>query len=400
MIAPATPGRGATRAWAGVAAITASLFVFLTTELMPVGILTPMSRDLGVAVGRAGLIVTLYGFAAGLGVTFIVAWTRRVDRKLLLVLLLGVLTAGNVCVAAAPTFELVLLTRLAMGCANGVFWAIGVSMAVRLVPDALASRAAAVVMSGISVATVVGIPMGTFIEDVTSWRVTFLVEAGLGAFVLVAVASLVPSMPSTNTVTVSDVFRLPIAIRPLRAVLGIVVLFVLGHFASYTYIRPLLEDRGDASPAFVTVVLMVFGAAGAVGNFVAGFTIGDRIQATFVTGVCGILLSFPLLLASADNKAAIVFTLMLWGLAFGVVQLCQVNMTLAAAPDKFEAAMSLNTMAYNTSTAGGALIGGLVIDLANPSTLVWTSAALIIGALALSVSKVSAPAVRGQADSP
>src|SRR4051794_27570017 len=149
--------RSTARAWLGVAVVAASLFPFVTTELMPVGLLTPISRDLDVSVGVAGLMVTLYGLSAGLGVPFIVAWTRRVNRRRLLSVLLAILAAGNLGVASAPSFPMVLGTRLVMGFANGVFWAIGVSMAMRLVPGRLAGRASAVVLSGISIATVVGI---------------------------------------------------------------------------------------------------------------------------------------------------------------------------------------------------------------------------------------------------
>ncbi|MFG1708686.1 MFS transporter [Nonomuraea sp. M3C6] len=167
------------RSWLGVSAITASLFVFLTTELMPVGLLTPISTSLRISVGIAGLMVTLYGVSAGLGVPFIVAWTRRVNRRVLLSALLAILTLGNVITAISPNYPLVLTTRLIMGFASGTFWGIGVAMAMRLVPQRHASRAAAIVMSGISIAAVVGIPLGTVVEDLTDWRTTFLIWAGL-----------------------------------------------------------------------------------------------------------------------------------------------------------------------------------------------------------------------------
>src|SRR5689334_9815013 len=185
----------ATRAWLGVAAITASLFVFLTTELMPVGLLTPLSESLGVSVGAAGLMVTLQGVSAGLGVPFIVAWTRRVNRRVLLSALLAVLALGNLLTGLSPSYPLVLTARLVMGFANGVFWAIGVSMAMRLVPGRHASRAAAVALSGISIATVLGMPLGTFLGNLTGWRTTFLIWSALSALVFLAVAALLPSLP-------------------------------------------------------------------------------------------------------------------------------------------------------------------------------------------------------------
>ena len=209
------------RSWLGVAAITASLFTFVTTEMMPVGLLTPMSSSLHVALGIAGLMVTLYGVSSGLGAPFIVAWTRHVNRRLLLTALLAILAVGNLVTAAAPDFALVMAVRLVMGFANGAFWAIGVSMAIRLVPARHANRAASIALSGISIATVAGIPLGTFLAGISSWRTTFLIWSGLSALVFLAVAVTIPSLPSDHAVSVREVFDLPRANihldRPRRA---------------------------------------------------------------------------------------------------------------------------------------------------------------------------------------
>lgn len=374
------------RSWLGVSAITASLFVFLTTELMPVGLLTPVSTSLSISVGIAGLMVTLYGVSAGLGVPFIVAWTRRVNRRVLLSTLLAILTLGNVITAISPNYPLVLTTRLIMGFASGVFWAIGVSMAMRLVPERHASRAAAIVMSGISVAAVVGIPLGTVLESLTDWRTTFLIWAGLSALVFLAVVAIIPSLPSANAVSVREVFGLPLKNVPLRSVLFTVVLFVLGHFGAYTFVRPYLEDTASATPFFITVVLMVYGVGGAAGNFIAGYTVNKNLRGSFIVGCVGLVVSLLLLLTIGHGQAGSIISLILWGVSFGVVQLCQVNMTQAAAPDTFEAAMSLNTMAYNTSIALGALFGGLFADHLGVTSVVWFGVALTAASLLLALS--------------
>ncbi len=377
--------RAALRPWLGVSAITASLFVFLTTELMPVGLLTPMSASLGISVGAAGLMVTLYGVSAGLGVPFIVAWTRRVNRRVLLSALLATLTVGNLVTAVAPSYPLVLTTRLIMGFASGVFWAIGVSMAMRLVPERHASRAAAVVMSGISIAAVVGIPLGTALESLTDWRTTFLIWAGLAALVFLAAVAVIPSLPSANAVSVREVFALPLTNVPLRLVLFTVVLFVLGHFGAYTFVRPFLEETSSATPLFITAVLMVYGVGCAAGNLVAGHTVGRSASGSFIASCAGLVVSLLALLAIGHGPAGSVISLILWGVSFGVVQLSQVNMTQAAAPGTFEAAMSLNTMAYNTSIALGALFGGQFADHLGVTSVVWFGVALTAAALLLTL---------------
>ncbi|GAA3230808.1 hypothetical protein GCM10020256_44800 [Streptomyces thermocoprophilus] len=299
---------------------------------MPVGLLTPLSEDLDISVGTAGLMVTAQGVAAGLGVPFIVAWSRRVNRRYLLSVLLAVLAAGNLITSVSPNYPLILGTRLCMGFASGVFWAIGVSMAMRIVPERHASRAAAVVMSGISIATVVGIPLGTIVEDHTNWRTTFGIWAALSLAVFLWVASAIPSLPSDNAVSVREVFSLPVKNGQLRTVLFIVVFFVLGHFGAYTFVRPYLEDTANASSTFITVVLIIFGIGGAIGNFVAGYTVNRSLRGTFVVGLVGLIAALLLLRGVGDAKTGAVIALVLWGLSFGAVQLSQVNMTLAAAP--------------------------------------------------------------------
>lgn len=386
------------RPWLGVAAITASLFVFLTTELMPIGLLTPLSGSMGISVGVAGLMVTLYGISAGLGVPFVVAWTRRVDRRVMLSALLAILALGNLITALAPSYPLVLATRLVMGFANGAFWAIGVSMAMRLVPGHLASRAAAVVMSGISIATVAGIPLGTYLESLVGWQTTFLIWSGLSALVFLLVAVIVPALPSENAVSVREVFRLPFENGRLRRVMGIVVLFVLGHFGAYTFIRPFLESNAAAAPTYVMLLLMIYGVGGAAGNFIAGHTVTKHVRATFVVAGAGLVLSLLLLLAVGGGPVGVIVALALWGVSFGAVQLCQVNMTLAAAPDTFEAAMSLNTLAYNTSIALGAFFGGLLADRLGVDSVFWYGAVLTAAALALALGSGRTTAVsRGEA---
>lgn len=368
--------QSALRSWLGVAAITASLFTFVTTEMMPVGLLTPMSSSLHVALGVAGLMVTFYGVSAGLGVPFIVAWTRHVNRRLLLSALLAVLALGNLITAAAPDFAVVMATRLAMGFANGAFWAIGVSMAMRLVPARHANRAASIALSGISIATVVGIPLGTFLASVSSWRTTFVIWSGLSALVFLAVAVTLPSLPSNSAVPAREVLGLPKKNARLRIVMGTVVMYVLGHFAAYTFVRPFMEKTSSASAAFITGLLIVYGIGGAAGNFLAGYTVTRSLRGSYLAARIGLVLSLLLLLAVGRSHVGALVALGIWGVCFGAANLCQINLVLGAAPEQFEAAMAVNTLGYNVSIALGALIGGVFADATGVAGAVWFGAVL------------------------
>nr|BFE78256.1 hypothetical protein GCM10020093_008570 [Planobispora longispora] len=180
-------------------------------------------------------------------------------------------------------------------------------------------------------------------------------------------------------------FGLPLKNAPLRSVLSVVVLFVLGHFGAYTFVRPFLEDSASATPLFITAVLMIYGIGGAAGNFIAGYTVNRSLRGSFVVGCAGLVVSLLSLLAIGHERGGSIVSLILWGVSFGVVQLCQVNMTQAAAPETFEAAMSLNTMAYNTSIALGALFGGLLADNLGVASVVWFGVVLTAASLLLTL---------------
>lgn len=181
--------------------------------------------------------------------------------------------------------------------------------------------------------------------------------------------------PSAGAVPVREVFGLPLRNVPLRVVLIMVVCFVLGHFGAYTFVRPYLEESRPDTVGVITTALVVFGVGGAIGNLIGGRTVGRSLRGSFVAGGLIMIAALVMLLAFGDNDVGVIAAMVLWGLAFGVVQLSQLNMTLSAAPESFEAAMSLNTMAYNTCIALGALIGGLFADhvgLSSGSASSWS----------------------------
>jgi len=223
---------------------------------------------------------------------------------------------------------------------------------------------------------VVGIPLGTFLGNLTGWRTTFVLWSGLSTVVLLAVAAVVPSLPSRNAVPVREVFRLPVNNVRLRMVMISVVLYVLGHFGAYTFVRPWLEANSAATPTYVAVLLIIYGLGGAAGNFVAGHTVTRSLRGTFIAACAGLVASMLLLLAIGHTPAGPIVCLALWGVSFGAANLCQVNITLAAAPDTFEAAMSISTLGYNTSIALGALFGGLVADDLGVDAVIWFGVSL------------------------
>ncbi|MFI6998742.1 MFS transporter [Nocardia sp. NPDC050175] len=160
-----------------------------------------------------------------------------------------------------------------------------------------------------------------------------------------------------------------------------VILYVLGYFGAYTFIRPFLEDNSSITPAYITGLLIIYGAGGAAGNFIAGYTVTKNLRASFIVACAGLVASLLLLLTIGHGPVGLIISLALWGVSFGAMNLCQINMTLAAAPDTFEAAMSLNTLGYNTSIALGALFGGLFADHLGVRSVFWFGVALTAASL-------------------
>lgn len=194
--------------WPGVAALALGTFTVVTSEMLPVGLLTPMGRSLGVPEGVAGLTLTITGLVAALSAPALVPLLGRADRRTALCVLVAVLVVGNLGAAWAPDFGTMVVARVLVGIGMGGVWAVAAGLAVRLVPAKSAGTATSLVFSGIAVASVLGVPAGTYLGALAGWRAAFLAAAGLGAVVLVAAALLLPRLPAERTVPLGGVLRL------------------------------------------------------------------------------------------------------------------------------------------------------------------------------------------------
>ncbi|MFD2348792.1 MFS transporter [Nonomuraea ferruginea] len=233
------------------------------------GLLTPIGEALDVSPGTAGLMVTVPGLVAGLAAPLLTARAGTVDRKVMLAGLIGLMAVANLVCALAPHFAVVLVARLVVGVSVGGFWAIAGGLAVRLVPPGQVAAATAVIFGGVSTASVLGVPAGTLIGELTGWRGGFAGVAILGLVALAALLLLVPRLPAQRTIGLPD---LPALLRANTGVrIGVIVtaLLITGHFAAYTFARPLLHDLAGIDDGWIGALLMAYGLAGVVGNFLA-----------------------------------------------------------------------------------------------------------------------------------
>ncbi|MFC5656608.1 MFS transporter [Streptomyces nogalater] len=373
---PDTPSGRPDRPWAAVGMLAAATFAVVTTEMLPVGLLTSLGAGLDVSAGTAGLAVTLPGLVAAVAAPLLPVAVRGTDRRTVLCALLLLLAAANLLTALAPAFPVVLAARLLVGMCMGGVWAVAAGLGARLLPGPSAGRATALVFSGIAVASVLGVPAGTFLGAAAGWRTAFAAMTGCALLVAAGLAVVLPPLPAEGAVRLGTFPRLLGATR-VRWLLVTIALLVTGHFAAYTYVRPVLERTPGTGPGLVGTLLLGYGLAGVAGNF-AGGALAARRPRRALRLLAAVLGAVVLLLAPAGGSAlASAALLAAWGLAYGGVSVSGQRALTVAAPEAPEAASALFAGVFNAAIALGALAGGRLADGPGP-----TAALLAGGVLA------------------
>jgi predicted MFS family arabinose efflux permease len=361
--------------WLAIFSLTVACFVMVTTEFLPIGLLTNIAPSLDVSTGKAGLMVTVPGIVAAIAAPALSLAAGRLDRRLLMLALSVLLTVSNLVSALAVNFPMMLLGRVLLGICVGGFWAFAANYGRHLVPEASQGRATALILSGISVGAVCGVPAGALIGDLFGWRAAFFGSAVLAVGVLLAQLRLLTSVPPTRPVTPRDLL-LPLRLPMARTGLIAIVLLFIGHFAAYTYLKPLLQQVFVLSPSAISLQLLAYGAIGLLGTF-----LGERLaeRSLLAAMLAAILIVSPFL----SGIAGATLMVMVWGLAFGAVPVCATNWMFAAVPQAPEAGQALLVCVIQIALASGALLGGEVVDWQGVS-----SAMLFGGALTLSAALV------------
>ncbi|MFB7270419.1 MFS transporter [Streptomyces sp. NPDC056244] len=363
-----------------VFALAAATFCVVTTEMLPVGLLTSLGDGLRTSDGTTGLTLTLPGLVAALAAPLLPVAVRRADRRTVLCALLAVLAAANALSALAPAFGVLLVARALVGVCIGGVWAIAAGLGARLVRAESAARATAVIFSGIAVASVLGVPAGTLIGGPAGWRWAFAAMALLALAVAALLAVLLPPLPPAGAVRLSEVAGV-VRIPAVRAVLLVVAFLITGHFAAYTYVRPALERVPGLGAETVGALLLAYGAAGIAGNFAGGAAAArDPRRALLVISAVlagAVLLSVP----AGGSLPASVALLVVWGLAYGGVSVSAQNWLMAAAPDRREAGSALFAGLFNAAIALGALLGGRAADRYGAAGALWLGGVLALAAL-------------------
>ncbi|GJH24289.1 MFS transporter [Caballeronia novacaledonica] len=347
------------RQWLSVVAVAVSAFAFVTAEFLPVGLLSQIAHDLGVKPGVAGLMVTTPGIMAAIFAPALIAGAGRMDRRFVFLLLTAVLLVSNVLCAIATSFPVLLAGRALLGAALGGFWTLATAAAPRLVEPKDAAKATATILTGVTFATVIGVPLGTFIASFASWRASFAATAGLVALALVAQAFLVPSLPSASALRIGD-FRTLLRRPETRWSLLMVALVFGAHFSTYTYIAPLLEQ--DFSISAITLLLFGFGLVGFFSNALMSMAVANHLKksvAAMIVLLLAAIASMLLLDHSIIGEAA---GMLLWGVAFGALPLCFSVWIQRSTADLPEAGSAMFVSIIQVAIAVGSALGGSIVD--------------------------------------
>jgi predicted MFS family arabinose efflux permease len=360
---------------AGLLVLATCGFITILTEVLPAGLLTQMSGDLGVSEALIGQFMTTYAIGSLLVAIPLAIVTRHWRRRPLLLLSIAGFVVVNTITAVSTRYPVILVARFLAGVSAGVIWALLAGYAARMAPPHLRGRAIAVAMVGTPLALSIGIPVGTWLGASVGWRMTFGALSALALALTICVRWIVPDFAGQSSSKSGGVVA-TLRRRGLKTVLVATFLYVLAHNVLYTYIAPFLALSGSANR--VDAVLLVFGLTALVGIGVVGLMIDSRLRQLQIAST--LLFAFgAVLMGVAAYQTVMVFAgVAMWGLAFGGVATVFQTAAAEAAGELGDIAQSLIVTVWNLAIAGGGILGAMTITSVGPGALPWSAAGLLV----------------------
>lgn len=304
--------------WGAILTLMLATFSVVTTEMIPVGLLTPIVEDFSVSLATTGFLMTLPAITAAISSPLIVLFTRSVDRKTLLLIGALLLTLCNLVAALTPYYWLLLTSRLFVGVCIGIIWALAGGLVPRLVTAPSVALATSLVFGGVAAASVLGVPFGVLMGEWLGWRAAFASMSFISLLLFFSLLMQLPSLPAMTSPTfktfITEIKR-PIIMNGLL----ITLLIVSGHFMAFTYIRALLSNNGLISVDLLGGLLLIYGLAGIVGNFLFGLTANKYLNFAVVMIASGLILSLGAYIFFPMSVWMALSIMVLWGIAYGGV---------------------------------------------------------------------------------
>ncbi|MDF2678858.1 MAG: putative transporter [Brevibacillus sp.] len=378
---------GRKRSTLALLALAISAFAIGTTEFISVGLLPLISQDLQIPVTTAGLTVTLYALGVTVGAPVLTSLTSRVPRKMLLFWIMVIFVAGNSIAASSTTISMLLIGRVVSALAHGVFMSIGSTIAADLVTADRRASAISLMFTGLTVATVTGVPMGTYLGQLLGWRIAFVAIVAVGMIALIANLILVPSnLRKGVKTTFGDQLKLVTNARLLLLFI-ITMMGYGGTFVVFTYLSPLLTDITGFSAGTVAIILVVYGIAIAIGNVIGGKLANKNPLAALFRMFSIQAIVLFIMFVTVPFKLAGLITIFFMGiLAFMNVPGLQVYVVILAerfVPSAKDVASAINIAAFNAGIAIGAYLGGVITDSIGLIHTTWVGGIMVLGAVVL-----------------
>ena len=379
-----------------ILALALAAFAIGTTEFVIMGILPDVATDLGVSISSAGLLVSGYALGVAAGAPLLATLTARWPPKATLIALMVVFVAGNLLSALAPAYGSLMAGRVVASFAHGSFFGVGAVVAAGLVPADRRAAAIALMFTGLTLANVLGVPLGTLIGHQFGWRATFWAVSAFGVIALGAIGLLVPRTPAgPDRQGGWTLLRRP----QVLLALALTVFGFGGIFTAFTYITPMLQDLAGFSPKAVSGILFLFGVGLTLGNMLGGRLADWKPTQSMLGILVALALVEALLSVTITHPTAAVLTVFVWGVAaFATVPGLQMRVVDQARESPMLAS-TLNIAAFNLGNAGGAWLGGRLIDAQLPLHVVpLGAAAMALVALAIAGAGIALGRMQGKTD--
>ena len=348
--------------WLPLIGLTFAVFVFNTSEFMPIGLLTDIATDLNISEARAGLLISVYAWVVAIMSLPLMIMVSKMELKRLLLSIIALFVVSHVASAFAEGYYTLMLSRIGVACSHAIFWSIAPPLAVRTVPDGKRALGLSTIATGSSVAMVVGLPLGRVVGLYVGWRMTFLSIAIISALIFIFIAVVFPKLQSRGKFAFKQLPDL-LHNRVLVGVFIMSVLFATAHYTGYSYIEPFLGKVASMSPDVVTLVLIVFGASGMLGSIAfSKYYMANRRRFMFVMTI-GPALCLLLLQVAAASLLTVVVVCIMWGAMATAFNIAFQDNTIRFAPENATSiGMSIFSGIFNLGIGSGAYVGGLVVS--------------------------------------
>ncbi|WP_119689898.1 MFS transporter [Acinetobacter soli] len=349
--------------WMALIVLSLSSFAIVTTELAPIGLLSALAHDLNQSEAITGLIVTGYGWVAAISALCSIVLLIRFPRKMVLMIMLLILAISNIIVAYSSSFNMIFSARIIGAIAHGSFWALIGAVAYSLVPKHKLGLATSIIFSGVSVASILGVPLASYLTQLSSWRLAFEFLGLLSFIVCILILLFVPKIPDQAPLA-SGFFKKVLQHSTLNRLFILTALIISSHFAAFTFIEPFLSQIAQLESGQITLLLLVFGLAGLIGNILAGKLIDRHLHTIILISlvfISGSVFAFGYLGYQVTLSIAIVF-LALWGVSIASIFVGLQTWVLKQADDLASAASAIYVAVFNASIGLGALIGSFMLQ--------------------------------------